>query len=118
MRSFKIVSGDIYLNEYNEIEMVEGKEEEVQCIERILTTCTNEWFLNKKFGLKYSEIQGKGITDEQIRIALTKAILQENRVQEIEIINIERDNKARTVNIKIVCKMKSGNVIKVVRTFE
>ena len=41
--------------------------------------------------------------------------LQEERLEQIQDITIERDNKRRTVKIEITCKMKSGNTVEVVR---
>ena len=113
MISWKIENDDIVLNE-----LVEGEQEEIQCIERILTTCTDEWFLNIDFGLDYTKIRGKDVSDEQIRVAITLAILQEERVKEIQDISIERDRQKRTITLSIIIKMKSGNIVKVVKDFE
>lgn len=110
MISMKIKDDDIVLDE-----MIEGKDEEQQCIERIVTTCVNEWFLNIGFGLDYRKIEGKNVTDEDIRVAITEAIIQEDRVQEIDDISIERKRSERLVVIKVSTIMKSGNSVEVVR---
>lgn len=115
MRTFKIVNDDIVFDSRRSIEMVEDKESEKQALERLFTTNAGEWFLNIEHGLEYDEIQGKGITDEQIRYAFMKAVAQELSVDEIKDITIERNNQKRTVRITVSCKMKSGNTVEVVR---
>lgn len=114
-RTFKIIDGDISFDKTGNIEMVEGEEAEKQALERLFTTNVGEWFLNAVHGLEYGEIQGKDITDEQIRLAFMKAVAQEPSVEEIEDINIERNNQKRTVRITVRCRMKRGNVVEVVR---
>lgn len=115
MRTFKIVNDDISFDDTGNIEMVEGKDAETQNLERLLTTNTGEWFLNILHGLEYDKIQGKNVTDEQIRHAFMKAIAQEPNAEEIEDIDIERNNQKRTVQITVECRMKSGNVVEVVK---
>jgi len=114
-RTFKIVNGDISFDKTGNIEMVEGEEAEKQAIERLFTTNAGEWFLNAKHGLEYSEIQGKGVTDEQIRLAFMKAVAQEPSVEEIEDIDIKRSNRERAGSIRVKCRMKSGDVVEAVR---
>lgn len=111
MRTFRIVSGDIVFDKQWNLKMVEGREEEIQSIERLLTTNTGEWFLNIEHGLDYSKIQGKNVSDEQIRLALMQALAQEERIEEVESIGIERNQKTRTVKINFQCRMKSGEVL-------
>lgn len=115
MRTFKIVNDDIIFDDTGNIEMVEGEEAEKQALERLFTTNAGEWFLNVLHGLEYDKIQGKGIPDEQIRLAFMKAIAQEPNVEEIQDIIIEKNNQERITRITVRCKMKSGNVVEVVR---
>lgn len=118
MRTFRIFNDDLVFDRTGNIEMVEGKEAETQAIERLLTTNTGEWFLNVEHGLEYNKIQGKGVTDEQIRLAFVKALSQDPNISSIEEIKIERDNFERAIMITIKCNMKSGNTIEVVKEFD
>lgn len=111
MRTLQIVNGDIVFNSQLNLVMVEGKDEEVQAVERLLTTNAGEWFLNIEHGLEYSRIQGKGITDEQIRLAVMQALAQEERIQEVESIDIVRNEKDRTVAISFRCRIVSGDTL-------
>lgn len=111
MKTLKIENGDLVFDSQGNLIMVEGQDEEVQAVERLLTTNTGEWFLNIEHGLDYSRIQGKNITDEQIRLAVMQALAQEERIAEVERIDIQRDNKNRTVGINFRCRMVSGEVL-------
>lgn len=111
MKTFKIVEGDLVLDGQNNLVMVEDKDEEIQSIERIISTNQGEWFLNILHGLNYNEIQGKGKDKEGIILAITEAIHQDDRVEEIESMNVEIDRKDRSVKVDFKVKMKSGNTI-------
>lgn len=111
MKTFKILADDLVFDGQNNLAMVEKEDEEVQSIERILTTNINEWFLNIGHGLNYSETQGKGRTEETIRLAVIEAISQEERVVDIEYINISINRSTRTLNISFKCSTSTGNYI-------
>lgn len=111
MRTLKIVNGDIIFDEQRNLMMVEGREEEMQSIERLLTTNIEEWFLNIEHGLDYRKLQKKGISDEEIHLTVMHALAQEERIQEVESIDIVRNEKDRTVAIGFKCVMKSGEEV-------
>ena len=100
MKAFKIVNGDIVFNSLNDIEMVSGKDEEVQSIDRILTTNTGEWFLNILFGLDYSKVRGKGRTRAEIELALLDALSQDERTLDVEFERIDINERNRTLTVK------------------
>ncbi len=97
MKTLKIENGDLAFDSQRNLVIVEGRDEEVQAVERLLTTNTGEWFLNIEHGLDYSKIQGKNVSDEQIRLAAMQALAQEERIAEVQRIDIERSHKDRTV---------------------
>lgn len=111
MKTFKIVDGDLTFDGQNNLVVIEDVEEEAQSIERILTTNQGEWFLNTLHGLDYNELQGKGKTKEGIMLAITEAIYQDDRVEDIEYIDIKLDRENRNINVDFKVKMKSGNTI-------
>ena len=111
MKTLKIVNNDLVFDTQRSLVIVEGHDEEVQSVERLLTTNTGEWFLNVEHGLDYSRIQGKGVTDEQIRMAVMQALSQEDRIAEVEGIEIQRSEKDRTVAIDFRCVMQSGETL-------
>lgn len=111
MKTFKIVDGDLVFDGQNNLVMMEDIEEETQSIERTITTNQGEWFLNILHGLDYSEIQGKGKDKESIILAITEAIHQDDRVEEIEYINLDFNRKNRSIKVDFKVKMKSGSTI-------
>lgn len=111
MRTLQIVNGDIVFNSQHNLVIVERHDEEVQSVERLLTTNIGEWFLNIEHGLDYSKIQGKAVSDEQIRLAVLQALAQEGRITEVENIEVRRSDKNRTVAINFRCRMVSGEVL-------
>ncbi len=111
MKTFKIKNGDLVFDSQNNIEMVEGKDEEIQSIERILTTNKGEWFLNILHGLNYDDIQGKGKSKESIKLAITEAIFQDDRVDDLIFLDVNFNRIERKLNIKFKLKMTSGNIL-------
>lgn len=110
MKTFKIVDGDLVFDGQGNLVMVEGEDEIVQSIERILTTNKGEWFLNLEHGLDYQEIQGKGRDIEGIKLAITEAILQEERVSEVEKIDLFLD-KDRHLKINVTARLQGGDTL-------
>lgn len=98
MRTFKIKNGDLVI-ENGDLVMVEGEEEQMQSIERILTTNKGEWFLNTDFGLDYNRIQGKNKTEEEIKLAMVEALHQDSRVDEVDIVKVEIDRGNRDLKV-------------------
>jgi len=112
MKTFKIVNGDLVFDGQGNLVIVKGKEEIGQSIERILTTNIGEWFLNLEHGLDYSAIQGKGRDEEGIQLALAEAILQEERVSEVERIDLFLD-KDRHLKINVTVRLQEGDNLQI-----
>lgn len=110
METFKIVDGDIIFDEQGDLMLVNDDLEVIQSINRILTTNKGEWFLNVDFGLNYNEIQGKGKSIDNMKLAVTEAILQEERVESIVSLVVEL-LKNRGCRIFFKAKIKSGNLV-------
>jgi hypothetical protein len=110
MKTFKIEDGDILFDGQNNIAMTYGKNEEVQSIERVLTTNLNEWFLNAEHGFDYSVVQTKQVDEEGIRLEIIRAISQDPRVQEVEEINLQFERQNRKLNINFKVKMQDGTI--------
>lgn len=111
MITFKIVNNDIVFDGQNNIAMVSGRDERAQSIERILTTNIREWFLNILHGLDYDKIQGKGKDREGIRLAITEAIYQDDRVSNVEYVNIEIDRLKRHLDVRFKIEMVYGEIL-------
>lgn len=110
--TFKMIDGDIVIDEKTGDFLIENGQEELrQNIENRLSVNWNEWFLNIKLGLEYAAIQGKGISDEEIEYAIRECCYQDDRVREMKVNSIERNNYTRKVDIDITIIDKDENYI-------
>jgi len=90
--------------------MVEGVDEAAQAIRVLLSTNTGEWFLNRAHGLDYSVIQVKNPQMQEIRLALQEALDQEQRVENIENIELEFDERERKLKIDLLLQVDGETV--------
>ena len=111
------MDGDLAFDTDGNIMFVSGDCEIEQALERAFTTDAGEWFLNANHGLEYPRIRGKGVTDEAIQMAVIRTALQEARVREVISIDIEKDQRYRTVRINFLCRIDTGAVIAVPFSF-
>lgn len=110
MRSLKIVGGDLVI-ENGDFVLIDGGEEEAQCIERVLTTNRGEWFLNLLHGLDYTHIFTKPLDEDRARLSIVEAIHQEPRVESVEEIEFQFDRAKRHMTVYVQVKMRGGNTI-------
>ena len=110
MKSFKLDNNGDLIIENGDFIMIDGRDELVQSINRILTTNKEEWFLSMNFGLDYKAIQGKGKDKEGIKLANKEAIFQDKRVKEVDIIDVIIDNN-RHLKVYGTVIDNEGNVI-------
>ena len=104
MKALKVLNDDIQL------ELIEGDGELVQSIERTLSTRLGEWFLNTDFGLNYEVIIQKQFDIEEIKLAVTEAILQESRVIEVLSINVSVDREKRQSKIDFIARTENTEI--------
>lgn len=76
MKSFALDNTGDLLIENNEVQMIEGEELLRQTVQSILATNKGEWFLDWEQGIEFSNILGKGITEEMIRTEIEDGIKQ------------------------------------------
>lgn len=90
--------------------MIEGPEEVKQCIEIVLGTNKEEWFLNPELGVDRLKILDKS-TDEQARHEIIQGIAQEPRIDTIDEIDITVDKGTRTRYISFSATLTNGDTI-------
>lgn len=95
--TFLMVNGDTVLD--RDLILVGGEEEFRQNIENRLAINEGEWFLNLELGLKYKNIEGKGITDKEIEFEVRECCLEDKRVKSVKDFIINRDKRTRSCNI-------------------
>lgn len=94
-----LIEGDDLVIKNGQLQMVKDEEEVCQCIERILTTRKEEFFLDADHGLEQSEFKEKRFSDERLKLHITEAVLQEERIKKVSDIEVEYLRKERGVKI-------------------
>lgn len=117
MITFKIENNDLVFDGQNNLAMIDGVDEVVQSIDRIITTQLKEWFLDPESGLEYGYIRGKNDLD-RAKLELNKAIMQEDRVERVDNIDIAMDIQTRKATITFKCTLKDGTTIQEVKVIE
>lgn len=110
MKAFKVNKNGDLIIENGDLVMIDGRDELVQSIDRILTTNKGEWFLSMGYGLDYQAIQGKGKNKESIKLANKEAIFQDERVKEVDIVDVVIDTN-RHLKVYGTVIDNEGNVI-------
>lgn len=110
MKTLLIQNDDIVIKNGN-LMMIENIEECCQCVERALTTGLEEFFLNLEHGMDYTEFEQKASDIDRLKLDVTECILQEERVQTVEIIDIQIDRANRKANINFVAMLENNEDI-------
>lgn len=99
MKTFKIVNDDLVIVSGN-LQMVEGKDEIVQSVERTITTRLGEFFLDTSHGFDYETVQKKRYSEDEIKDAVREAVLQEDRITTVDTVDVVVDRTSRIVTIR------------------
>lgn len=110
MKTIKLDSTGDLAFEKGDFLMLDEAEEIRQSLYITLATNKREWFLDPEEGLDFQAITGKP-TDGQIRAAVIAAISQEERVELIEDLVINKDRKTRKVSVVFRVRVRSGTTI-------
>lgn len=111
------ITNDLAFDGQNNILLVSDNDEQTQAVRMLLSTSTNEWFLNLLFGLAYPYLQVKNPNENRIRAEIYKALKQETRIQSVDSVNVEFNSSARNLTITISLTMNDGNTVSEVLTF-
>lgn len=80
MKGFKLnENGDIMLNTSGHIEMISGQDLILQNVKIVLGTNKGEWVLNRDEGITFSNILGKGKTEDAIKDEIQRGLIQVDR---------------------------------------
>jgi hypothetical protein len=98
MQSLKLSeTGDIIMNDVGDLVMIEGTDEVAQCCHIGIGTNKGEWFLNPEMGIEFSRFLGKQLNEEDMRDELTQGLMQEERIQSVDLIKFTIESKSRTL---------------------
>ena len=110
MISLKVENNDLVFGSNGELELIDGREEAVQSLERTLTTRKGEFYLNNAFGFDYSAMQTKRPNNDLIRLAVVDAVTQDSRFESVKDLAIDLDSDRR-LNLDFKIKTANGAVL-------
>ena len=110
MKDLKISNGDLVF-EKGDLAIVEGEEELRQTVYIGMQTNQGEWFLNPEVGIRHAAFVGKKPNDEEMRAEIIRGVMQDERIQSVEDIRIERDTKSRKLTASFRATAASGESI-------
>lgn len=93
MKTLGMLEGDLRF-ENGDFVLVEDVEEVIQCIEIDFGTNVKEWFLNELTGADHSKILDNS-TDDEARAEILRVLANEERIEEINRVEIKSDTKKR-----------------------
>lgn len=108
----KIVNGDLVIDN-GDIAIVDKDEELRQSIESILLTQFEEFEFDENLGTYYNVFWDKLATIEEKKDAIREAIAQEERISEIDALEIIEDRKSREMTINLVLIKADGNALQI-----
>jgi len=95
VKTLALLNGDL-LFEHGDFKLDEGEKEVAQCIGISLGTNLKEWFLNEATGLDFKRVLEKS-TKEEARAEVMRVLSQEERISEINSIEINDANRTRMI---------------------
>ncbi|MGE7132665.1 DUF2634 domain-containing protein [Lysinibacillus xylanilyticus] len=107
MKTLALLDGDL-LFENGDFKLDEGEKEVSQCIAISLGTNLKEWFLNEAAGLDFKRVLEKSTKDEA-RAEVMRVLSQEERIRDIESVEIKDANRIRTITFVVI--LLDGTVI-------
>ncbi len=107
MRDLRLVEGDLLLDE--DLATTTGREEVAQSCSILIGTNQGEWWLDPLQGLDFGAVLGKA-SDDEIRDAVTEALLQEPRIQTVDAVVIKRDRVSRTLSVAFTATGADGEI--------
>lgn len=110
MKDLKLQDGDLVI-EKGDLVMVEGVDELRQTVYIGMQTNQGEWFLNPEVGIRHSVFFGKKPNDEEMRAEIIRGAMQDERIQTVEDIQIERDMKNRKLTVTFRATTAGGESI-------
>lgn len=113
MKTFYIdpSNNDIEFDGQNNIKMVDGNDELVQCVALTLKTNKNEWFLNPEHGFDRAVVQTKHYNEVMVNDALNEAVLQEDRARNIDEVAFDYDKATRHLKVDFKFYKKDGSLV-------
>ena len=104
--------GDVYLNEDNDLELIEGVEAIAQDVSTRLQTFLGEWYLDERIGLPYfQEILGQKPRLGLVRSLYNDAIIATPGINTLNDLSIDYDATTRALSVTFRADTVSGDLV-------
>ena len=103
-------TGDLLI-ENNVFQMVDGDELLRQKVHEVLQTNKGEWFFDWEQGIEFSNIRGKGVTEEAVRTEIENGLRQVDENLIISSFAMEIEGRNLTVNFTAVNEKTNAEII-------
>lgn len=110
MKDLKLKDGDLVF-EKGDLAFVEGSDELRQSVYIGLQTNRGEWFLNPEIGIRHAAFVGKNPNEEEMRAEIIRGAMQDERIQSVEDIRIDRDSQKRKLTATFRAVSASGESV-------
>jgi len=97
---------DLIINHKNNISMVDSLDEIAQSIRIRLGVNKGEWVFNTQFGLDYNSLIDSGFNENLVKAKVLEALREENRIIDIQEINLNYDSLVRKIYIDLKLKVE------------
>lgn len=104
MKTLKLVDGDLSFDSNGELEMISDDDEFCQSLEMILKISLGEFYLDETIGLRRDNLLTKNFDEELAQADLIEALMQDDRVEEVNNISftIDKENRALSVDLTVI----------------
>ncbi|GAC41696.1 hypothetical protein [Paenibacillus popilliae] len=110
MRSLLLVDGDLVFQN-DELVMVDGQEERVQCVRINLGTNQGEWFLDPDMGIDFGLFLGKNPVVEEMTEELRDGLHQLEFIDSVDDIQIRQNRTTRQQNVIFTLATTDGEIL-------
>lgn len=110
MKAWALKDGDIQVSD-GQIAWIDGREELAQSVRIRMGTRLGEYFFAPDTGLDHDQMMGKQVDEDSIREAVMRCLAEEPRIQSVEELEIDWDERARTVSMRLVMMSADGEEV-------
>ncbi|MCM3338229.1 DUF2634 domain-containing protein [Paenibacillus sp. MER TA 81-3] len=110
MKSWALKDGDIQVSD-GQIVWIDGREELAQSVRVRMGTRLGEYFFAPDMGLDHDQMMSKQVDEDSIREAVMRCLAEEPRIQSVEELEIDWDERARTVSMRLVMMSADGEEV-------
>lgn len=101
-------TGDIEIDNLNNIKMIEGSGEVKQRTELSLKTNKGEWVFNLDFGISWLDYFNNRISQEKLIQEITRTLQDDDAIEDIDYVNIVEDEDSRSLKVDFQCTLTNG----------